>query len=106
MQNQVIGLKDMSTVTKGGRQSVKMIYKYDMKIVNREQEICKGLWTREQGKDKSVIDYMTTDKKYFITITGMYIYQTKEYATFKIERKERRDIKKKPSTHPLIQTRK
>ena len=84
----------------------KMIDKYDMKMADKEQEICKGLWTREQGKDKSVIDYMTTDKKYFITITGMYIYQTKEYATFKIERKERRDIKKKPSTHPLIQTRK
>ena len=62
MQNQVIGLKDMSTVTKGGRQSVKMIYKYDMKIVNREQEICKGLWTREQGKDKSVTDLLTADK--------------------------------------------
>ena len=41
MQNQVIGLKDMSTVTKGGRQSVKMIDKHDMKIVNREPQICK-----------------------------------------------------------------
>ena len=34
---------NMSTVTKGGRQLTKMIDKYDMKIVNEEQEICKGL---------------------------------------------------------------
>ena len=54
---------NMSTVTKGGRQLLKMIDKYDMKIVNEEEEICKGLWTREEGKDKSVIDYVVTDKK-------------------------------------------
>ena len=29
-----------------------MIDKYDMKTVNEEQEICKGLWIREQEKDK------------------------------------------------------
>ena len=40
-----------------------MIEKYDMEIVNEEQQRCKGLWTREQGKDKSVIDYVITDKK-------------------------------------------
>ena len=34
---------NMSTVKKGGRQLIKMIDKYDMKIVNEEQEICKGL---------------------------------------------------------------
>ena len=84
----------MSTVTKGGRQLLKMIDKYDMKIVNEEQEICKALWTREQGKDKSVIDYVITDKKYFTTVKGMCIDQNKEYATFKIQRKESGDIKK------------
>ena len=40
----------MSTVTKGGRQLIKMIDKYDMKIVNEKQGIYKGLWTREQGQ--------------------------------------------------------
>ena len=44
-----------------------------MEIVNEEQEICEGLWTREQGKDKSVIDYVITDRKYFTTIKGMHI---------------------------------
>ena len=36
----------MLIVTKAGRQLLKMIDKYDMKIVNEEQEICKGLWTQ------------------------------------------------------------
>ena len=85
---------NMSTVTKGGRQLIKMIDKYDMKIVNEEQEICKGLWTRAQGKNKSVIDYVITEKKHFTTIKGMHIDENKEYATFKIERKESGDIKK------------
>ena len=44
-----------------------------METVNEEQEICEGLWTREQGKEKSVIDYVITDKKYFTTIKGMHI---------------------------------
>lgn len=44
-----------------------------MKIVNEEQEICEGLWTRKQGKDKLVIDYVITDKKYFTTIKEMHI---------------------------------
>ena len=28
-----------------------MADKYDIKIVNKEEKICKGLWTRDQGKD-------------------------------------------------------
>ena len=55
----------MPAVTKGGRQLIKMIDKCDMKLVNEEEEICKGLWAREQGKDKSEIDYVITDKKTF-----------------------------------------
>ena len=78
---------NMSTVTKGGRELLKMIDKYDMKAINEEKEICKRLWTREQGKDKSVIGYVITDKKYFTTIKGKHIDQNKEYATFKITKK-------------------
>ena len=93
---------NMSAVTKRGRLLIKMIDKYDMKLVNEEQEICKGLWTREQEKDKSVIDYVITDKKYFSTTKGMYIDQNKENATFKTERKESGDIKKIYSDNNII----
>ena len=63
----------MSTVTKGVIQLIKMINKHVMKIVDDGQLICKGLWTRRQGKDKSVIDYVITDEKHFTTIKGMHI---------------------------------
>ena len=36
------------TVTKGRRQLMKMAKKYDLVIINKEKEICKGLWTRLQ----------------------------------------------------------
>ena len=45
---------------------------------------------------------MIKDEKYFTTIKGMYINQNKEYATFKIERKESGDIKKIYSDHNVI----
>ena len=93
---------NMSTVTKGGRQLLKMMEKDGIKIVNEEQGICKGLWTREQGKNKSVVDYLITNKNYFTTIKGMHIDQNEEYATLKIERKESGDIKKIYSDHNVI----
>ena len=40
-----------------------MIYKYDMEIVNEQQEICKVLSTREQAKNTSVIYFVIRDKK-------------------------------------------
>ena len=69
-----------------------------MEIVNEEQEICEGLWTREQGKDKSVIDYVITDKKYFTTIKGMHIDWNKEYAA----ESGSGDIKKIYSDHKVM----
>ena len=55
--------ENMSTLTKEGRQLIKMIYKYDMGIVNEQQEICKVLSTREQAKNTSVIYFVIRDKK-------------------------------------------
>ena len=65
-----------------------MIDKYDMKIVNEQKEMCKGLSKKEQGKNKSVIDYVITDKKYFTTIKEMQIDQNEDYATLKIRKVE------------------
>ena len=65
-----------------------MIDKYDMKTVNEQKEMCKGLWKKEQGKNKSVIDYVITDKKYFTTIKEIQIDQNEDYATLKIRKME------------------
>ena len=73
----------MSKVTKGGRQLIKMLDKYQNKIVNEEPKIYKSLWTSEQGKDKSVTDHHKRDDKYIATIRGVCSNQNKKYVTFK-----------------------
>ena len=64
------------TVTKGGRQIAKLD-KQDMVILNEESEICKGVSTREQGEEKSVIDYIITNKENLQKIKKMIIDENK-----------------------------
>ena len=75
-------------MTKGGRQIVKLVDKQDMVILNEQSEICKGLWTREQGKDKSAIDHVITNKENLQKIRKMIIDENKEYATYRTERQQ------------------
>ena len=56
------------TVRKGWRWLLKMIQKENMSLVNADKNRCKGLWTREQGKEKSVIDYVMTNTEYLNSI--------------------------------------
>ena len=42
--------ENISRVAKGGRQLIKMIDKYDMKILSEEQEIYKGYEQESKGK--------------------------------------------------------
>ena len=42
-------------VTKGGRQLQKLANKENMVILNMVKEKCKGVWTRVQGEEKSII---------------------------------------------------
>ena len=69
------------TITKGGRLLLKMIQKENMSLVNADKHRCKGLWTREQGKEKLVIDYVMTNTEYLNSTKDMIIDKTKEYAT-------------------------
>ena len=49
-------------ITKGGRQLLKLAYKENIIIIlNTVKEKCKGVWTRAQGEEKSIIDYVLTD---------------------------------------------
>ena len=45
-------------LTKGGRQLLKLANKENMIILNTVKEKCKGVWTRVQGEEKSIIDYV------------------------------------------------
>ena len=50
------------TVTEKGRQLIKMAKKYNLVIINKEKEVCKGLWTRLQGQERSILDYIHPNK--------------------------------------------
>ena len=88
-------------MTKGRRQIVKLVDKQDMVVLNEESEICKGLWTREQGKEKSVIDYVITNKENLQKIRKMIIDENKEYATYRTERQQDQ-VRKTYSDHNVI----
>ena len=81
------------TVTKMGRQIIKLVEKQDMVILNEESEMYKRLWTREQGKEKSVIDYLITNKDNLQRIRKMIIDENKEFATYRTECQQDQVIK-------------
>ena len=64
-----------------------------MSLVNADKHRCKGLWTREQGKEKSVIDYVMTNTEHLNSIKEMIIDETKEYATYRLDQ-QNQDLKK------------
>ena len=41
---------------------MKMATKYDLVIINKEKEVCKGLWTRVEGQERSILDYICPNK--------------------------------------------
>ena len=72
-------------MTKRGRQIIKLVDKKDMVILNEESELCKGLWTKEQGKEKSVIDCVIINKDNLQKIRKVIIDENKELATYRTE---------------------
>ena len=74
------------TVTKGGRQLMKMAKKYDLVIIHKEKEICKGLWTRVQNQERSILDYVLTNSKLLSAFTEMVVDENKQYSVFKLEK--------------------
>ena len=73
------------TITQGAKHLKRLVEKQNMCIVNGESNKCEGLWTREQGEEKSVIDYVITTKKDLNTIKTMKIDEEKEFGIYKAE---------------------
>ena len=57
-----------------------------MVIINKEKEVCKGLWTRVQGQERSILDYVLTNSKLLSTVTEMIVDENKQYSAFKLEK--------------------
>ena len=73
-------------VTKGGRQLLKLANKENMIILNTVKEKCKGVWTRVQGEEKSITDYVLTDTASAKTIKEMKIDEKKQYGWHKLQK--------------------
>ena len=97
--NHIPGNKE--TVLKGGRQLKRIIEKYNLNIINANEHKCKGKWTREQGEERSVIDYVITSQEYMDTIKSMEIDEEKQYGLYKIEC-QNKQIKKTYFDHNAI----
>ena len=76
--------------------------KQNLCIVNGESNKCEGLWTREQGEEKSVIDYVITTKKDLNTIKTMKIDEEKEFGIYKVEIQGTKQCRKIYSDHNAI----
>ena len=73
-------------VTKGGRQLLRLANKENMIILNTVKEKCKGVWTRVQEEEKSIIDYVLTDASSANTVKEMKIDEEKQYGLHKLDK--------------------
>ena len=98
IRNHIPGNKE--TVSKGGSQLKRIIDKYNLNVINANENKCKGKWTREQGEGRSIIDYVVTSQEYMETIKSLEIDE-KQCTLYKIEC-QNEQIKKRYSDHNAI----
>ena len=65
---------------------MKIAKKYDLVIINKEKNVCKGLWPRVQGQERSILDYDLTNSKLLSTITEMIVDDNKQFSAFELEK--------------------
>ena len=65
---------------------MKIAKNYDLVTINKEKEVCKGLWTRLKGQERSILDYVLANSKLLSTVTEMILDQNKQYSAFKLEK--------------------
>ena len=58
-------------------------------IINKEKEVFRGLWTRVQGQERSILDYVLTNSKLLSTVAEMVVDENKEYSAFKLKKVEK-----------------
>ena len=66
------------------------------------QQIWRDRWTREQGEEKSIIDYVITTKRDLNTIKSMKIDEQKEFGIYKVEIQGAKQSRKIYSDHNAV----
>ena len=80
----------------------RLVEKQNLYIVNGESNKCEGLCTREQGEEKSIIDYVITTKRDLNTIKSMKIDEQKEFGIYKVEIQGAKQSRKIYSDHNAV----
>ena len=75
--NKIIG--NSKEISKSGKNFLHMIKSNKLEMINGSEK-CSGLWTREEGGTKSVLDYMLINKEDETALIEMTIDEEREYA--------------------------
>ena len=78
-------------VTSGGKMLLNMIKDTEMELVNKTNT-CKGLWTRVEGNQKSVLDYVIMNKDDLDLVEEMTIDEERSITPWYRCEEEHRDI--------------
>ena len=70
-------------VTVGGKMLLQMLKRNCMSIANNETRRCDGLWTRQSGMERSVIDYIVIDESQIQHIQRLIVDEGKNVAPFR-----------------------
>jgi hypothetical protein len=97
---------NLEKITKGGRVMIKMLKKHNLVMLNSEK-ICEGLWTRIEGEEKSVLDYVIVnadaeDKELF---EQMIIDEDKSITPYTIDTNDEGKIRCVYTDHCMIKIR-
>ena len=74
-------------VTKGDRMLLKLMKKYNMKLVNADA-CCEGLWTRIEGQERSVLDYVIMFEEDVRLLGNMKIDEEKDITPYCVENRK------------------
>ena len=91
-------------ISNGGRKLVKFAEKEGL-VIGNAMEICEGTWTREEGKSKSVLDYVLFDEEMAEHIKKMRIHDNndREISPFHLRKETKGKIKMVYSDHnPIV----
>ena len=80
----------------------RLVEKQNLCIVNGESNKSEGLWTREQGEEKSIIDSVITTKRDLNTIKTVKIDEAKEFGTYNVEIQATKQCRKVYSDHNAV----
>ncbi len=78
-------------ITKGGR-LLKTIIKRNKLAVGNAQDVCEGLWTRIQGHEKSVIDYVIMFEEDIEIMQEMMVDEIKNITPYYVDKLENKRI--------------